>query len=140
MGTYLLIALNAFGDDSPVEVQPVSGSTVMVSPSEIKRAYLELVQRKSKNADSVVANEDGSVAITRPTFSYNGKLLRVDANFTSAQGVCKRFGFGTTVGNEPQRVDADATVAILSKDGKLSDLIPAYPGMQRSVLETVACQ
>ncbi len=135
-----LMGLTAYADDVPIEVQSINGPPVMVAPSEIKKAYIVISQRKSKNADRIVTNEDGSVAINRPYFEYNGKLLRIDASYTDPQGVCKRFGFVSQAGMEYQTIEADTTVVQLNSEGKLRDLIPPSEGSHRTVLETVACQ
>lgn len=133
---------NASADDTPIEVQSTSGASVLVSPSEIKKAYLQLAQRKSKNADSIAVNEDGSFTINRPYFNYNGKLRRIDYGSISALGVCRRFGFQNRIGYEPQKVSSNETIVYLNDDGNLSDILPGDDSNATapSVLETVACR
>ena len=140
MGITVFATSLAIADDTPLEVLAMNGAPVMVSPSEVKRAYLSLVERKSTHAEKIATNEDGSVAINRPTFEYNGRPLRISWNISNAIGVCKRFGFDTSVGNEYERITNDDTTASLSEDGRLRDLTPSEGNSHRTVLQTVACR
>jgi hypothetical protein len=44
VGAFLSLTSIAFADETPIEIASVTGSSVMVSPAEIKRAYLALSQ------------------------------------------------------------------------------------------------
>lgn len=93
----VLLFSNALRAEEFTEVRSVGGDIFAVGSHELKNAYDAMMKkgRPLSNSEKVFVNDDGSITIIRPRFTYSGVSYRIstDADENQKTNACRLFGF-----------------------------------------------